>query len=272
MSHHEDDREQTYPDAPLTDADVTSETRFGPRPVPEGHRRPHEHHDHRRIPPHGDVSPDGSRVWPRPSASARWLVWGGTALAVAGATAGAVIAARHIAQALGDDDKPRRPAQPRGFADTGARMAPPGPPPSSGKPWHDEPHGRRGPRRRPRLMDEVQDNAASLSGSVDGMMRSLTTALSGFRTVAGQAGAIMREFGDAADLVRGVMGHDDGDKPRRHRKAAHRRPSHPAPKDPTAYADRHGTHMPDLHNDPLTDDPTDERDYRRPTDPRMHRL
>lgn len=258
MTQPHDDQDHTgapLTDAPITDADVTSQTRFGPRPVPEGHRHPHEAPRSRRIPPHGDVSPDGTRAWPQPSRAARWLVWGGTALAIAGATAGAVIAARKASDLLGDDT-------PRGTPKR--RVAPPGPPPSARAPWQDD-HPRPPRRRRKRrLMDEVQDNTAHLGNSVDGVMRSLTSAMSGFRNVAGQAGAIMREFSDAADLVRGVMGDD---KPRRHRKA--RRPNHPAPKDPTAYADRHGAHMPDLRDDPLADDPTNERP---PANSRMHRL
>ena len=95
------------PDFPLTDADVTSETRFGPRPVPEGHRRPHVAPQPRRIPPHGDVSPDGKHTWPKPSRSARWLTWGGTAIAAAAVTAGAVLAARHVADLLSDDSARR---------------------------------------------------------------------------------------------------------------------------------------------------------------------
>lgn len=256
MTQPHDDREQM--DTPQSEADVTSQTRFGPRPVPKDHRRLSEAPQSRHIPPHGDVSPDGKRIWPQPSRAARWLVWGGTALAVAGMTAGAVIAARKASDLL-SDDKPRRPVQPR--------MTPPGPPPSAQAPWQDDRPRPPRPRRKRRLMDEVQENTAHLGNSVDGVMRSLTSALSGFRTVAGQAGSIMREFSDAADLVRGVMGDD---KPKRHRKS--RRPNHPAPKDPTAYADRHGAHMPDLRDDPVADDTTNERDYRRPTDSRMHRL
>ena len=104
-----------------TGADETSETRFGPRPVPEGHRHPAGPSESRRIPPHGDVSPDGSRVWPRPSPTAKWLVWGGTALAAAAVTAGTVIVARQLLDAATGPkrkDEPERavaPPVPRPF-------------------------------------------------------------------------------------------------------------------------------------------------------------
>ena len=103
--HHQDDQ----PPITRTPADETSQTRFGPRPVPEGHRRPPGPVESRRIPPHGDVSPDGSHPWPRPSRGAKWLVWGGTGLVAATLTAGTVIAARHLIDLVSDDDGPARP-------------------------------------------------------------------------------------------------------------------------------------------------------------------
>ena len=44
-------------------------------------------HASRPIPPHGDVSPDGRRVWPQPSMTSRVLVYGGMGIAAAAATA-----------------------------------------------------------------------------------------------------------------------------------------------------------------------------------------
>ncbi len=102
-SHGDQDR----PPILETGADTPGDTRFGPRPVPKGHRHPAGPSESRRIPPHGDVSPDGHRVWPRPSPTAKWLVWGGTALAAAAVTVGAVIAARHVLDALSDKDADR---------------------------------------------------------------------------------------------------------------------------------------------------------------------
>ena len=58
-----DETDPFNPGITRTDADITSETRFGPRPVPKGHRRPAGPQDYRRIPPSGDVSPDGKRAY-----------------------------------------------------------------------------------------------------------------------------------------------------------------------------------------------------------------
>lgn len=226
-----------------TEADETSDTRFGPRPAPEGHRRPREPLESRRIPPHGEVSPDGTRVWPRPSRGAKWLVWGGVGLATAAATAGTVIAARKLADLLADDPpQPRRAApqpQPRDEpADAGR----------ADKPLHMAAPPRPQPRRN--LMQEIEDNTASIANGVENVMRSLTTAVAGFRTVAGQASAIVREFGDAAELVQGLM-------------QSHR----PEPPQPARTAT-------DLKDDPPPRDPVHGSDPQAPMDhdPRLHRL
>jgi len=206
MSHQHPHDELDAPGITHTEADEVSETRFGPRPVPEGHRHPSGSPESRHIPPHGDVSPDGRHAYPRPSALAKWVVWGGTGLAAAALTAGTVYAARHIADMISghDDGKPRRrrapppqrredAPQPRmGFAAPADRMADPAPAPR--------------PRAsRASLMDEIEANTASLSHSVEDVMRTVTTAVEGFRGVAGQASAIVREFADAADLVRDII-------------------------------------------------------------------
>lgn len=229
-----------------SEADETSDTRFGPRPVPEGHRRPREPLESRRIPPHGEVSPDGTRVWPRPSRGTKWLVWGGVGLATAAATAGTVIAARKLAELLADGKpRPRRdPQQPQ--------PQPQGEP-APARPADEPLHLAAPPRPQPRrsLMQEVEDNTASIANGVENVMRSLTTAVSGFRTVAGQASAIMREFGDAAELVQGMM------QPRR---------PEPSPRQP---ASAEGQRMPGSNDDPMDgSDPLAPGDH----DPRLHRL
>ncbi|UXU73738.1 MULTISPECIES: hypothetical protein [unclassified Paracoccus (in: a-proteobacteria)] len=195
-----------------TEADETSHTRFGPRPVPEGHRPHRDRPEPRRIPPHGDVSPDGTRPWPRPSRGARWLVWGGTALIAATLTAGVVVAGRQL---MHGSDNARKPVSP-------PRLPPP---PQTYRAQAQHPHraqahdahrepvdapprprrNSRPPQRRQSLMQEVEANTASLSQGVDNVMRSLSSAVSGFRDVAGQAAHIVREFSDAADLVRGIL-------------------------------------------------------------------
>lgn len=240
------------PDIRKTEADSTSDTRFGPRPVPSGHQRPQTPPKARRIPPHGTVSPDGRRPWPQPSNSAKWLTWGGTALTAAALTAGTVIAARQVIHAL-SEDKPRRAAADNPPRGTQGLVTPP-------------PKPTQKPRRRaPRvgLMQEIETNSASLTQGVENVMQAVTAGMTGFRTVAGQASAIMREFGDAAALVQDILGRN-----RPAQAPAKPRPGKPRPDD------RHGAHMPDLRDDPLTHDPLDGPDAPDPQDhnPRMHRL
>lgn len=67
-------------------------------------------HVSRPIPPHGDVSPEGDRIWPEPSMTTRVLVYGGTALAAAAATAGAVLAVRKVADLVTGNDELDRDA------------------------------------------------------------------------------------------------------------------------------------------------------------------
>ncbi|WP_199260882.1 hypothetical protein [Paracoccus binzhouensis] len=244
------------------ETEVTGETRFGPRPVPEGHRRPSSPYESRRIPPHGDVSPDGTRPWPHPSRSARWLVWGGTALAAAALTAGTVIAARRVVELLSEDTPPRRretPAPHLAEANAAAREAAR----RRTEAEHNRPRRRRPPRQS--LMQEVEANSASLAQGVESVMRSVDSAMAGFRSVAGQASAVMREFGDAAALARGIF-----DRPGREQAEAPRttRPDRPRADD------RHGAHMPDLRDDPLLHDPMEGPEPEGPADhdPRTHRL
>ncbi len=284
MSH--DPRDHDDLGVTRTDADETSQTRFGPRPVPEGHRRPAGPHESRHVPPSGDVSPDGSRAYPRPSRLAKWIVLGGTGIAAAALTAGSVYAARHLGDLISGNgtSKPQRRDRPRrhdGAAETRPRMQNPDaddrarmrrneardqrapPPPRDYSP------PKAAPRRN--LMAEIEDNTATLTQSVDNVMRTLTAAVTGFRQVASQASAIVREFGDAAALVRQVIDPKAGGAPSAPLRP---RPSHPAPKDPTAQAERHGHPAPDLRHDPLVHDPTDGPESVGPADhdPRTHRL
>lgn len=64
----------------------------------------------RPIPPHGDVSPDGDRVWPRPSMTSRVLVYGGAGIAAAAATAAAVLTVRKVADLVTGNDELDRDA------------------------------------------------------------------------------------------------------------------------------------------------------------------
>ena len=272
-----------------TGADETSETRFGPRPVPEGHRHPAGPSESRRIPPHGDVSPDGSRVWPRPSPTAKWLVWGGTALAAAAVTAGTVIVARQLLDAATgprrrtdpersmaprfadltpeeraamrrrvrdrDDENARHLARLRAEASLEAGVA--------ADAAHARPRRHPAPRPAPRpsLMQEVEANTASLQNGLENVMQALDTAVSGFRTVAGQTSGILREFDGAAGLIRGLFGGGQAAPTCCPQKSRHHAGDEPP--------------MPDLRDDPLTHDPLDGPDEAEgPADhnPRLHRL
>lgn len=174
--------------------------------------RPRQERDseYRRIPPHGDVSPDGSRIWPRPANSSRLIVWGGTAVATAAATAGAVMLMRHLADSItsskqpasriysGDDDSalgPRSsaPAKP---ARTWTEANPAKPSVQKTK---------LKPRKSRPLIKEIEETSQRLTGSLDGVIASLGGALTGFCKVASQAGNIMRDFSDTADMVRTVL-------------------------------------------------------------------
>ncbi|WP_104491366.1 hypothetical protein [Paracoccus denitrificans] len=262
---HQDD----LPPITRTEADDTSQTRFGPRPVPKGHRHPPGPVESRRIPPHGNVSPDGSRPWPRPSRGAKWLVLGGTGVAAAALTAGGVIAARHLLGLASPNTPPQRRRDsfaPQHVAPDPAARKPAAPPPPrqhearrTARP-EAEPKRPRPGRRPPRqgLLQEVEANTASLTNGVENVMRALTAAVAGFRTVAGQASTIVQEFGDAAAMVRDIID---------------RKPSSPQPR-ASSQDKRHGAHMPDLRDDPLLHDPMEGPDPGGPADhnPRVHRL
>lgn len=207
---------------PMTEADRTSETRFGPRPVPKGHHMPRS----RRAVPSGRVSPDGRSSHPSPAAGTKIAVWGGIALGVAGGTAAAVLAIRKIAEAISDDshssDQLRHHAAPR-FA----RLD------------EDE---REAMRRRVRMQDQEDrrevarlraeasrrrssaskpkvrkgnfaesliETSTKLSESLEGVAKSMALAVESFRSVSGQATDIVREFAGAADQLRSALRGDN---------------------------------------------------------------
>lgn len=210
MSRHD-------PHSPLTEADRDSETRFGTRPVPEGHRTaspyPHRKMVSSAIPPSGKVSPDGRRIWPEPSLAAKIIVWGGIAAGVAGVTAAAAIAARKLAgHDRPHDTLPRQTIAPR-FAAID----------------EDE---REEMRRRVRAQAREDSRAAAklragasrrrsgggnaarnltatandLSGGLNGVVQSVLGAFDAFQRVAGQARGILGEFTAAADQIRSMGG------------------------------------------------------------------
>lgn len=235
MSHQQPTDELDDPGITHTDADETSETRFGPRPVPEGHHRSAERPESRRIPPHGDVSPDGSRAYPRPSRLAKWVVWGGTGLAAAALTVGTVYAARGIAEMISGHDG-GRPRRPRPSPHPSAGESRPSPLQFSG-PAADRPAAPQPRPRRPQksLMEEIEANTATLTSSVDNVMHSVTAAVAGFRNIAAQANSIVHEFGDAADLVRDILDRGASDRSQGAHRADPEDENGPADHDPRSH-------------------------------------
>ncbi|WP_207099633.1 hypothetical protein [Paracoccus shandongensis] len=230
-------------DHPLTEADRTSETRFGPRPVPPGHHGPKPSFQARRVIASGKVSPDGRSSWPTPSLGAKIAVWGGVAVGVAGGTAAAVLAVRKVADAISGDSRPKHPhrkfdaprfvemdedereamrrrvraqdhADHQEFSRLRAeaslhRAAP--------KPKASKPKGN--------FVEDLIHTSTRLSESLEGVAKSVSTAMDGFRSVARQATAVVAEFADTADQLRaalrgerpGPAHRDAGDSDRAHR-------------------------------------------------------
>lgn len=217
-------------------AEHSHQTRFGPRPTPEGHREPRGPSESRFVPPSGNVSPDGRRHWPAPSSRARLLAWGGTAIAAAAVTAGAVYAGRAVAGALRGDDSPAPPPSQKPAERASAPQSAPPHEPSRPPRFVDlAEEDRAALRKRARALQEaraqararsagddeeapcakaakrsftadVEDKTAKMHRSVENTMHSISSAVSGFRNVAGQAGSIMREFNDVAALLGSFIG------------------------------------------------------------------
>ena len=222
---HNDNDEETYR---LTEADRTSETRFGPRPVPEGHKVGNEYPYRARvsskIPPSGRVSPDGIRAWPEPSLTSKVVVWGGVLLGVAGVTAGAVMAGRKLAGT--DSDEPAQPQRrvlhsnrrnvaPR-FADLDEDERDDMRSRVRAQSRRDDRDAARlraeasRMRQKPRgnFARELTETANGLSNSLTGVAGALSSAFQGFRGVATQATGIVAEFALAADQLRAVLNPD----------------------------------------------------------------
>ncbi|WCR12225.1 hypothetical protein JHW45_07855 [Paracoccus stylophorae] len=230
----------------LTEADRTSHTRFGPRPVPKGHKTasPYPHRPMRssRIIPSAPMSPDGREAYPAPGLSAKIIVWGGVALGVAGLTAGGLMAARKLA---GSDDEDRTRRHDYRRRDTALA------PQFAELDEDDQERLRRRVRARARDEDrraakmragaagrrsasqgniarELTDTANDLSGSLNNVAQSLVAAFHGFRSVAAQANGIVSEFVATADQLRNLM--DRG------------RPSEPDAASPPRDGREHRTH------------------------------
>lgn len=195
----------------LTEADRDSQTRFGTRRVPEGHRTaspyPHRKMVSSRIPPSGEVSPDGRHVWPRPSLAARIIVWGGVAAGVAGLTAAGVAVGRaiagndrpeervHVAPRFAQIDEEEREAmrrrvraQARADAEAAARLR------------------AKASRSRGTPAQRLTEIANEVSTGLNAVVGSVLSAFEAFNTVAGQARGVVEQFTRTADQIRDATG------------------------------------------------------------------
>lgn len=210
-----------------TEADRTSQTRFGPRPVPKGHH-PASQSVHRkmvssRIPPSGHVSPDGRRVWPTPTLTAKVIVWGGVALGIAGLTAATALTARKLV----GSDEPERAADRHGPVPAAPRFAQMDESEREAMRRRVREQARedsrtkallraKASRSRPRrgnFAEDLTKTANELSEGLNGVAQSLTTAFNAFRGVSQQANAIVGDFVTAADQLRAVVGGRADDRP-----------------------------------------------------------
>ncbi len=130
-----------------------------------------------RIPPHGDVSPDGTRAWPRPSLAARIVIWGGVGLASAAAVAGTALLARKIA---GSPETPpaSRPAR---FSDLPAKE-----------------QARIRKLARQSRQHDARPNIERITGSI----AAITSAIQGFALAASVARGALDDFGAIAERMR----------------------------------------------------------------------
>lgn len=214
-------------DLGLTEADRTSETRFGPRPVPGGHHKPKGLQARRTI-PSGRMSPDGRSTYPAPALGTRIALWGGVAVGVAGGTAAAIFAIRKLAEVISNDSSSSRHdrkhmaprfvqmddderdamrqrvrAQDREDRQEFARL----------RAQASQGRGRTRPsRQKGNFVDDVIQTSTRLSESLEGVAKSVSVAMDGFRGVARQATEVISEFADTADQLRAAL---KGEAPRR---------------------------------------------------------
>lgn len=162
-----------------------TDTRFGPRPAFGGHEPPRHVRDEQ-----------GNRA----------IAIGGTVVMAAAATAGLILGARKVAQMIaGPDERPQDAPRFRAL-DEDEREA---------MRRRARAQARNDARRAAQLRaaaaqrraggnvaDRVTDRAGHVAGSLNNAVASMAAAVDGFRSVAGQAGGIMRDFTEAAATVR----------------------------------------------------------------------
>lgn len=206
---------------PLTEADRDSQTRFGIRPVPKGHRTaspyPHRKMVSSKVPPSGKVSPDGRRVWPQPSLTARIVVWGGLAAGVAGLTAAGAIAVRKLTEpdrpqsgdgrladrahvsprfsALEEDEREEMRRRVRAQARDDAR--------AKAEMRARASRGRKGSGNPAR---DLTQTASDLAAGLNGVVAAITSAFDAFQRIARQGRGVVSEFSATADEIRAMAG------------------------------------------------------------------
>lgn len=210
-----------------TEADRTSQTRFGPRPVPQpglkqpGLKQPPLKRRDGQTPRR--IITNGREAFPEPSTTAKAVVWGGVALGFAGLTAATALVVRKLTDD-GTEDRPAyRPSQ--GPA-TAPRFA------------HLEDDEREAMRRRvraqaqedarhaaqlraraargrkkPNAAHSLTRTATDLSQGLNGVAQSLVSAFQSFRGVSHQATSIVGEFVAAADQLRSILNGAPGPRP-----------------------------------------------------------
>jgi hypothetical protein len=192
--------------------------------------------------PYGDAARAAGRPR-RQTLTGKVIYYGGAGVLAAAATAAVVLAARKLTE-RGDEpvaDGPRGPQLAPRFAELDedereeirrrAREQARADRNRAARLRAKAARARVAPRRN--IARDVTETADNLSGSIHGVIGALTSALSGFRQVAGQAGGIMRDFSDAADTVRSLL---DRPEDRRDTHPADR-PERRAPQDETAPRD-----------------------------------
>lgn len=212
------------PHAEANEAVRTSQTRFGPRPVPTGDRTsgddPYGTPVSSRIPPSGRVSPDGRHAWPEPSMAAKVIVWGGVALGVAGLTAAATMTARRLAGTDQPHARKQGPIHAPRFAEMDederdevrrrVRI----------QALEDDREAARlraeaalKRQRRGNVAQDLTRTATELSASLNGVARSISEAFESFRGVSRQANSILADFVVAADQLKAILNASPGPRP-----------------------------------------------------------
>ncbi|AXC49103.1 hypothetical protein DRW48_04860 [Paracoccus suum] len=194
-------------------------------------------HPSRRTPPSGKVTPNGKRAYPRPSQSAKLLIWGGMGVAAAALTAGTILGVRAVVDAIAGDEHDdeieaaRRRARARGRFGRGPRPMPrnsfTGPRDSGShdfsprtarddgehtaardaarreeRAWIEQQRRRARAAHRPSVAGDFSNQIEDVTRTIRNALGTVTAAIEGFRSVSGQAGSILNEFRGAADTVR----------------------------------------------------------------------